>query len=96
MEGELLVNIVIDEMFIKEQLDYTKNDGFIEEVNIGIDQEFAKEHKDVIKANKVLVFMDVDINYAFKVPLAYFFTRSLSRKEMEIYLCMYGLSKKLM
>lgn len=72
MEGKLLVNIVLDEMSIKEQLEYTKNNGFIGGVNIGVDQECIKEHEDVIKANKVLVFMAVGINSAFKVPLSYF------------------------
>lgn len=64
---ELLCNLVIDEMAIREQVEWTGNKftGYVD-VGTHIDSD------ELPKAKEALVFMLVCLNDAWKIPIAYF------------------------
>lgn len=73
---EIICNLVLDEMSIKKQIDFTneKTWGY---VDIGTDVE----DDSAVCATQVLVLMVVAINAHWKLPVAYFLIHSLTGAE---------------
>lgn len=74
----VVVNLVIDEISIRQHVDFDgkKYRGF---VDIGTNLDNGSDNRD--PAKNALVFMAVAVNNSWKVPLAYFFIKSLKGQE---------------
>lgn len=67
---KLLVTLVMDEIFIKEGVQYNKGNGFLGPVDKGT-HENGYIGKPIL-ANKALVLIAVGVNCHFKLPIGYF------------------------
>ncbi|KAJ8968200.1 hypothetical protein NQ314_002404 [Rhamnusium bicolor] len=76
--SQVICNIVIDEISIKESLTYEKN-RFYGGIDLGTD--FDHDNDMAVTATSALVFMAVALNGNFKIPLGYFLIKGLSGKE---------------
>ena len=74
----VLVNLVIDEMAIRQQRIFL-NDRFYGQVDLGTG--LGKEDETASLAKNALVFMAVSLNSNWKVPIAYYFVDGLSGAE---------------
>lgn len=70
----VVINLVIDEMSIREQLVYN-NGRFYGCVDFG--DGYDKHNDNATPATNALVFMAVSLNDTWKVPIRYFLIRSL-------------------
>lgn len=77
-EGRIAVNIVLDEMSIRQHVQYANN-KFYGYVDLGFD--FDDTGDNVTMANNVLVVMAVSLTKHWKIPLGYFFIKSLNGSE---------------
>lgn len=73
---DLVCSVIIDEMSIKKQIEFTDNKiwGY---VDIGI----PCENDELLEATEAFVIMVVSHQSHWKIPIAYFFIRSLSGRE---------------
>lgn len=77
----LAVNLVTDEMSIRERIGMG-NDGKIYGcVNLGSNITIEADTEDLPKAKNALVFLAVSLKYKFKIPLGYFMIDSMIGKE---------------
>lgn len=77
-KGDVFVNLVIDEMSIREQIIFDQN-RFYGGVDVGVEMEHDSDN--ISEAKNALVFMAVAINSGWKVPLGYFLIRNLNGSE---------------
>lgn len=74
----ILCNLVIDEIAIRESIDYDEK-RYYGHVDLEINEEINCDNLPI--ARHALVFMLVAINGHWKVPVAYFFIKSLNSQE---------------
>ncbi|XP_064482840.1 uncharacterized protein LOC135395673 [Ornithodoros turicata] len=73
-------SLIIDEMQIKQKLQYNKqHDAFVGQVDVG---PLNKDAKQQVLANSLLCFLLNGLSSSFRVPVAYFFTKSLTGIEL--------------
>jgi len=75
----VIVNLVIDEMSIREQVIYSE--GKFHGGDFGTLDDNNNDNDYIETAKNVLVFMAVSLNDNWKVPITYFFINSLNGKE---------------
>lgn len=76
---EIVIRLVIDEMSIREQILYDKHR--FHEVDFGTARLNEHDNENIPAAQYALVFMCVSLMDNWKVPMGYFFIRSLTGSE---------------
>lgn len=73
-------SLVIDEMQIKQKLQYNKQqDAFVGQVDVG---PLNTSTKEPVLANSLLCFLLNGLSVSFRIPVAYFFTKGLSGSKL--------------
>ncbi|XP_065211605.1 uncharacterized protein LOC135843273 [Planococcus citri] len=81
IKAPLPVNLVIDEMSIRQRVGMG-NDGVVfGAVNLGSNMVIDADTEDIPKAKNALVFMVVSLKTKFKVPVGYFLIDGMTGKE---------------
>ncbi|KAL1420594.1 hypothetical protein MTO96_023991 [Rhipicephalus appendiculatus] len=77
-------SLIVDEMRVKQRLLYHKQrDAFIGEVDYGVN--FPKETtNEPVLANSLLCFVLNGLSVSFKIPVAYFFARNCTGRELHM------------
>ncbi|KAL1475603.1 hypothetical protein MTO96_037172 [Rhipicephalus appendiculatus] len=77
-------SLIVDEMRVKQRLLYHKQrDAFIGEVDYGVN--FPKETtSEPVLANSLLCFVLNGLSVSFKIPVAYFFARNCTGRELHM------------